>query len=430
MPMYKNLLRLGWELVVGLTAIVAAIDIPVRLVLDYETLTRVTPLDWAFTIVFAADILVNRFQIWPIDTPSSQVRLETPHRYPWYWFAIDLAAAVPFAAFSAPPLLQLFRLLKLGRVGQRMHRWHRGELDNPNLVRLFLFLFWMALSLHWIACGWLALRGINYGYDKVTNYIRALYWCVQTLATLGYGDITPVTEPELIYTIFITLMGVGVFGYVIGSMASLLANIDPARVRHQEAVERVKAFMKYRQIPFGLQARVLDYYEYLWEKRLGYDESLAISALPPSLKTEVSLFLNREIIQKVPLFRTASEEFIRAIALEMQPVIFLPGDYIVRAGDLGEEMYFISQGAVEIVSADEKVVYATLQPGQFFGEMALILDQPRTASARAVDYCDLYLLRKASLERILLRHPDIAATITDIAKQRQEENIRRTQKEN
>jgi len=321
-------------------------------------------------------------------------------------------------------------LLKLGRVGQQIHRWHRGELENPNLVRLFLFLFWMALSLHWIACGWLALRGINYGYDKVTNYIRALYWCVQTLATLGYGDITPVTEPELIYTIFITLMGVGVFGYVIGSMASLLANIDPARVRHQEAVEKVKAFMKYRQIPFGLQARVLDYYEYLWEKRLGYDESLAISALPPSLKTEVSLFLNREIIQKVPLFRTASEEFIRAIALEMQPVIFLPGDYIVRAGDLGEEMYFISQGAVEIVSADEKVVYATLQPGQFFGEMALILDQPRTASARAVDYCDLYLLRKASLERILLRHPAIAATITDIAKQRQEENVRRTQKGN
>ncbi|MBI4444071.1 MAG: cyclic nucleotide-binding domain-containing protein, partial [Acidobacteria bacterium] len=240
----------------------------------------------------------------------------------------------------------------------------------------------------------------------------------------------PGTDPELIYTIFTTLLGVGVFGYVIGSMASLLANIDPARVRHQEAVERVKAFMKYRQIPFGLQTRVLDYYEYLWEKRLGYDELLAVSTLPPSLKTEVSLFLNREIIQKVPLFRTASEEFIRAIALEMQPVIFLPGDYILRAGDSGEEMFFISQGAVEVVSADEQVVYATLAPGQFFGEMALILDQPRTASVRAVDYCDLYMLRKSSLERILLRHPAIAATITDIAKQRQEENIRRTQKGN
>ncbi|OFW22818.1 MAG: hypothetical protein A3H27_02700 [Acidobacteria bacterium RIFCSPLOWO2_02_FULL_59_13] len=422
------MLQWGWELVVGVTAIVAAIDIPVRLVLDYESLTRVTPLDWAFTIVFTADILVYRFKTRPRDTQSSPARLARPHRYPWYWFAIDLAAAVPFAAFAAPPLLQLFRLLKLGRVGQRIHRWHRGELENPNLVRLLLFLFWMTLSLHWIACGWLALRGIYHGYDKTTNYLRALYWCVQTLSTLGYGDITPGTDPELIYTIFTTLLGVGVFGYVIGSMASLLANIDPARVRHQEAVERVKAFMKYRQIPFGLQARVLDYYEYLWEKRLGYDELLAISTLPPSLKTEVSLFLNRDIIQKVPLFRTASEEFIRAIALEMQPVIFLPGDYIIRAGDSGEEMYFISKGEVEVVSADEKVVYATLAPGQFFGEMALILDQPRTASVRAVDYCDLYLLRKSSLERILLRYPAIAATITDIAKQRQEENIRRSQK--
>ncbi|MBI4454301.1 MAG: cyclic nucleotide-binding domain-containing protein [Acidobacteria bacterium] len=420
MPKYTKFLQRGWELVVASTAVVAAIDIPARLVLDYETLTRVTRPDWALTIIFVADILLNLRRAGRTGKRSSADTSESG--YPWQWFAIDLGAAIPFAAFSAPPLLQLLRLLKLGRVAQRMRHWQRAELHNPNIVRLALFFFWLALSLHWLACGWLALRGVSPDFDKATDYLRALYWCVTTLATVGYGDITPTTNAEVMYAMLTIFLGVGVFGYVIGSVASLLANIDPARVRHREVVEKVKAFMRYRQVPAGLQQRILDYYEYLWEKRLGYDESTAISGLPPSLRTEVSLFLNRDIIQKVPLFRTASEDFIRAIALEMHPVIFMPGDYIIRAGDPGEEMYFISQGSVEILSADDQIVYATLKSGEFFGEMAIVLSQPRMASVRAVDYCDLYVLSRTSLERILTRHPDITASITAIAKQRQGEN--------
>jgi voltage-gated potassium channel len=171
-----------------------------------------------------------------------------------------------------------------------------------------------------------------------------------------------------------------------------------------------------------LQRRILDYYEYLWEKRLGYDESAAVSGLPPTLRTEVSLFLNRDVLQKVPLFQGANNDFIKAIALEMYPVIFMPGDYVMRAGEAGEEMYFINRGKVEVVSADNEVVYATLASGDFFGEIALLLREPRTASVRAVDYCDLYVLSNAAFKRILARHPGVAAYITAIAKKRQEES--------
>jgi hypothetical protein len=88
--------------------------------------------------------------------------------------------------------------------------------------------------------------------------------------------------------------------------------------------------------------------QFIWEKRMSFDESNIVSALPPSLRTDVSLFLKRDIIEKVPLFQGASDEFIREIALQMTPVIFTPGDYVYKAGESGRDMYFITQGTVEM----------------------------------------------------------------------------------
>jgi voltage-gated potassium channel len=151
---------------------------------------------------------------------------------------------------------------------------------------------------------------------------------------------------------------------------------------------------------------------------MSFDESNIISALPPSLRTEVSLFLKRDIIEKVPLFQGASDEFIREIALQMTPVIFTPGDYVYKAGEWGRDMYFITQGTVEVVSKDGSVVHATLTDGNFFGEIALVLQQPRSASVRAVSYCDLYRLDKEMFDRVLAHYPNIAAQIEAKARER------------
>ncbi|MCI0694317.1 ion channel [candidate division KSB1 bacterium] len=129
------------------------------------------------------------------------------------------------------------------------------------------------LSAHWIACGWLALRGISAASDDWTNYLRALYWTIQILSTVGYGDLTPVTNAQTLYTMGVMIVGVGVYGYIIGNVASLLANIDPAKAQHLANMERLTAFMNYRNIPPRLQKRLRDYYAYLWEKRMSFDES-------------------------------------------------------------------------------------------------------------------------------------------------------------
>jgi voltage-gated potassium channel len=83
-------------------------------------------------------------------------------------------------------------------------------------------------------------------------------------------------------------------------------------------------------------------------------------------------------------------------------------------------MYFISRGLVEVIAADGETILATLSDGDFFGEIALLFSQPRTAGVRAVDYCDIYALEKETMERILAHYPDFAMHVRDEGRKRQE----------
>jgi voltage-gated potassium channel len=250
-------------------------------------------------------------------------------------------------------------------------------------------------------------------------YLHALYWCVATLTTVGYGDITPVTNAEIFYAMLVMVLGVAMYGYLIGHIANILANINPARARYQESMQKLTAFMSYRGIPDRLRRRIRDYHTYIWGQRLGYDESTILDGLPPSLLTEVSLFLKRDIIHKVPFFKEANDDLIREIALEMRPLVFMPGDIVFREGDQGKGMYFISRGRLEVLSGDGKQVLAVLSDGDIFGETALLRGQPRNASVRAVGYCDLYTLDKHSFDRILTDYPEFAAHLEAMTRVRE-----------
>jgi len=75
-----------------------------------------------------------------------------------------------------------------------------------------------------------------------------------------------------------------------------------------------------------------------------------------------------------------------------------------------------------VLSADEQTVYATLTAGQFFGEIALLLSMPRTATIRAREYCDLHRLDKDNFDRVIQRYPDFAERINELAEKRKAES--------
>jgi CRP-like cAMP-binding protein len=142
----------------------------------------------------------------------------------------------------------------------------------------------------------------------------------------------------------------------------------------------------------------------------------ALSSLPAYLRNEVLVYINGEIVHKVPLFRGCSDGFIRSLVPVLRNEIILPGDYLIRANEIGREMYLIRHGLLEVIA--HGVVVATLNDGSYVGEVAVMFEQKRTASVRAVTFCDILVLSKDDFDGVLSQYPDVKRSIAMQAKMR------------
>ncbi|MGD8779476.1 MAG: cyclic nucleotide-binding domain-containing protein [Ignavibacteria bacterium] len=338
------------------------------------------------------------------------------------WFIIDLLAAIPFGFLFHPSLLQFIRILKLAKVLHYMRIWKHEWIKYSTYFVIGFFLFWIAHLTHWISCGWLALRGYDDSLDNVTNYIKSLYWSITTLTTVGYGDITPATNLQYVYTIIVEILGVGFYGYLIGNIASILSKRNPARIKYQENLDKLSALTMIRHLPLDLSHKIREYYTYMFNSRMGYNEDAFLKDLPQSLKTEVALHLKKEVLEKIDLFKDADVDFIREIALHLKPLVYTPGDIVIRKGDEGKEMFFVVKGELAVYSDLKKEPVAVLSDGDFFGEISLFGNKPRTATIKAITYCDLYSLSKNTFDYVVAKYRDVIDKIEKKARLREPKN--------
>jgi glucose-6-phosphate 1-dehydrogenase len=128
--------------------------------------------------------------------------------------------------------------------------------------------------------------------------------------------------------------------------------------------------------------------------------------------------LTRDVLARSEFLAAAPAVMLNNLLLAFRPLAIAPGDTIVRAGDRGGEMYFVCRGELEALgSADERI--GLIREGEFFGEMAVLFDQPRLATVRAVCHCDLLALDAADFRRIASDFPQMQVEFRRIAASRQ-----------
>ena len=132
--------------------------------------------------------------------------------------------------------------------------------------------------------------------------------------------------------------------------------------------------------------------------------------------------INRETLERVPLFRGGDPLFLSQVGIAIRPRAASAGEVIIRKGEVGAEMFLICRGEVEVLD-DSGDVRAVLRDGDCFGEIALVLSQARAATVRAKTFCDLFVLNKSDFDRILQDHPQFTAAIEQIARQRYKELV-------
>ncbi|HJU18918.1 MAG TPA: cation:proton antiporter [Stellaceae bacterium] len=133
-------------------------------------------------------------------------------------------------------------------------------------------------------------------------------------------------------------------------------------------------------------------------------------------RPRLDLGLSRaDLVARVAMFARLSPALQGEITRLLRPRLAVPGEIILRRGERGDAMYFISSGAVEVRLDDRTVA---LGSGEFFGELALLDDRPRNADVVALGYSQLLLLRRPDFERVMRRDESLRAHVHAVARER------------
>ncbi len=274
---------------------------------------------------------------------------------------IDLLAILPVFASVLVPLdpdwLRVGRLLRLFKVGRYAPALPlfaaviRNE-SRPLLAALMVMTVLLVLN-----------SGIMFALERTAqptafaSLPHTMWWTIVTMATVGYGDIVPVTPAGKMFAGVVMILGIAMFAVPAGILAT----------------------------GFAVELRRRDF------------------------------VVTWQTVARVPLFAGLDAARVAEIARLLKREI-VPAKYaVVRRGESADAMFFIMAGEVEV---DVHPSPRRMGRGQFFGEIALLRDTTRTATVTTITECELLALDVRDFRRLLDTHPDLKASISQVAEQR------------
>uniref|UniRef100_A0A8C7V978 Potassium voltage-gated channel subfamily H member 7 n=1 Tax=Oncorhynchus mykiss TaxID=8022 RepID=A0A8C7V978_ONCMY len=398
--------------------------------------------DFMVDIMFIVDIVIN-FRTTYVNLNEEVVSQPGKIAIQYFkgWFLIDMVAAIPFDLLifgsgsdettTLIGLLKTARLLRLVRVARKLDRY-----SEYGAAVLMLLMCIFALIAHWLACiwyaignvekpylehkiGWLDNLGVSigkrYNYSDPSSgpsikdkYVTALYFTFSSLTSVGFGNVSPNTNSEKIFSICVMLIGSLMYASIFGNVSAIIQRLYSGTARYHTQMLRVREFIRFHQIPNPLKQRLEEYFQHSWTYTNGIDMNTVLKGFPECLQADICLHLNQDLLESCKAFHGATKGCLRALAMRFQTTHAPPGDTLVHSGDVLTALYFLSRGSIEILKDD--IVVAILGKNDIFGEMIHLYSKPGKSNAdvRALSYCDLHTIQREDLLEVLDMYPEFA----------------------
>eukprot|EP00063_Salmo_salar_P006909 XP_013981744.1 PREDICTED: cyclic nucleotide-gated cation channel beta-1-like isoform X9 [Salmo salar] len=398
--------------------------IPVRWAFPYQTADNIywwLFMDYTCDLIYITDILVFQPRLQFVrggdivcDKKDMRDNYMTTER-----FKMDCISMFPMEIFyyftGVNSLLRFPRLLKYMAFFEFNDRLE-AVMKKAYIYRVILTTSYLLYSLHINAClfywgsDYEGLGSTKWVYNgKGNSYIRCYYFAVKTLITIG-GLPDPTTVFEITFQLVNYFVGVFAFSIMIGQMRDVVGAATAGQNYYRACMDNTIKYMTSYHIPTEVQNRVKTWYDYTWQIQGMLDEQELLIQLPDKMRMDMAVDVNYSIVSKVALFQGCDRQMIFDMLMRLKSVVYLPGDFVCKKGEIGREMYIIKQGEVQVVGGpDLKTVFVTIRAGSVFGEISLLAGgggNRRTANVMAHGFANLFILDKRDLSDILVHYPE------------------------
>ncbi|OEH78924.1 hypothetical protein cyc_04332 [Cyclospora cayetanensis] len=189
---------------------------------------------------------------------------------------------------------------------------------------------------------------------------------------------------ELLLYCIVAPVGTLISAMAFGEITVLYQRLNLLEGQHSDDMAFSLEAMRILRVPPEMQKRVDQYFRYVHSSRDTFALTKLMSSLNDPLLEELKLHLYKGLVSKAKFFKACplwfsrwsklpchELKFTKHVVMRLQDKIYSPGDYIIRAGQEGDCMFFIIKGNVEVLSADGKVIMIK-SGGDYFGELALL----------------------------------------------------------
>ena len=423
-----------WDLFIVILVLWNCVMVPLEVAFDAFIPSAFDAINNAVDVMFFFDIVAN-FRTARINDkdeldfdPARIARNYVSGK----WFYIDVVSTIPwelfFASLNTPQTKTVFKLLsciKMVRLLRlsKFFRWLNKVLGKyANGVRIFQLFFIFVLAGHWVGCLMYLIELVIIQSENspfaVEDTFMEKYALTLTagvgllLGNTGYSDM----EATELFQILAICLGTGIGGVIIGHIASIITGEESVAGQQRIKADSLSEASVWLQLPTDLRLRVAQFHEYTWTRSSGYVEALDLPALSSTLRSEIVQFLYAEMKRTSPFFSRLSPTVAYEIIRELQQMFFAPADVVCNEGSVGDRMFFLTHGQLELASFSmgKKKTEILKNKGIWGGEvLADVIRQDQSAAPSPWDgryfatglchsYCDTYVLLCESVSRILL----------------------------
>ena len=339
------------------------------------------------------------------------------------WFRVDWIANLPFdflavfvgyhVLFRIPKLMRVSQLPKLvARLRHNLDDCFQYTLNETHSSGIIMFLS-SILIIVWCSSGWYSMR-----FEE--SALKAVYWTLTTLTTVGYGDITPSNLRDTCYAIVVGAAGATFTAGIIANVTSFFHDTDITEENIEHKLNCTKKFLDNHSRPMEQVKRVQDYFDYMEREQGGVNEDIILNkSLPPHLKSSLIIHITSPMILNCELFSQCEAGFQRRLMTSLERNFFGLGATIINKSIPSDGMYFVKKGQVELyhdMNGGRKIL-RKVDVDEFFAEECLLEHWDQNPYlAESVTDCELWHLRRSDFNRIIEDFPHVRVKLKNITR--------------